>query len=43
MNDRPSFLLVSADRQRGDCLGVEGRRIKAPVPHLSHRTQEATP
>ena len=29
---RPNFLLISADQQRGDCLGVEGRRIK--TPHL---------
>ncbi|MDE0305762.1 MAG: sulfatase-like hydrolase/transferase [Albidovulum sp.] len=27
-----NFLLVSADQQRGDCLGVEGRRVK--TPHL---------
>ncbi|MEM9197404.1 MAG: sulfatase-like hydrolase/transferase [Pseudomonadota bacterium] len=29
---RPNILLVSADQQRGDCIGVEGRRIK--TPHL---------
>lgn len=27
---RPNFLLISADQQRADCLGVAGRRIKTP-------------
>ena len=28
----PNFLLISADQQRGDCIGVEGRRVR--TPHL---------
>ena len=43
MNHRPNFLLVSADQQRGDCLGVEGRWIGTLVSHLSQRIQEAAP
>ena len=43
MNDRPNFLLVSADQQRGARPGVEGRRSKTPVSHLSQRTREAVP
>ncbi|MEM9230569.1 MAG: sulfatase-like hydrolase/transferase [Pseudomonadota bacterium] len=27
---RPNFLLITSDQQRGDCLGVEGRRVKTP-------------
>lgn len=27
---QPNFLIISSDQQRGDCLGVEGRRIKTP-------------
>lgn len=38
--NRPSFLLVSADQQRGDCLGVEGRRIK--TPHLDRLAAQGT-
>ena len=37
---RPNFLLISADQQRGDCLGVEGRRIK--TPHLDRLSAEGT-
>ena len=37
---RPNFLLVSADQQRGDCLGVEGRRIK--TPHLDQLAAHGT-
>lgn len=37
---RPNFLLISADQQRGDCLGVEGRRIK--TPHLDQLAAEGT-
>ena len=29
---RPNILLISADQQRADCFGIEGRRIK--TPHL---------
>ena len=35
---RPNFLLISADQQRGDCLGVEGRRIK--TPHLDELARD---
>ena len=37
---RPNFLLISADQQRDDCLGVEGRRIK--TPHLDRLAAEGT-
>ncbi|MEM7188693.1 MAG: sulfatase-like hydrolase/transferase [Pseudomonadota bacterium] len=37
---RPNFILISADQQRGDCLGVEGRRIK--TPHLDRLAGEGT-
>ncbi len=37
---RPNFLLISADQQRGDCLGVEGRRIK--TPHLDELARYGT-
>ncbi|MEM9106397.1 MAG: sulfatase-like hydrolase/transferase, partial [Pseudomonadota bacterium] len=29
---KPNFLIISADQQRGDCIGVEGRGVK--TPHL---------
>ena len=38
--NRPNFLLISADQQRGDCLGVEGRRIK--TPHLDRLAAQGT-
>lgn len=38
--NRPNFLLISADQQRGDCLGVEGRRIK--TPHLDRLAAAGT-
>ena len=37
---RPNFLLISADQQRGDCLGVEGRAIK--TPHLDQLAGQGT-
>lgn len=37
---RPNILLISADQQRGDCLGVEGRRIK--TPHLDQLARDGT-
>lgn len=37
---RPNFLLISADQQRGDCLGVEGRKIK--TPHLDELARDGT-
>ena len=27
---RPNFLIISADQHRGDCLGIEGRRVRTP-------------
>lgn len=27
---KPNFLIISADQQRADCIGVAGRRIKTP-------------
>lgn len=37
---KPNFLLISADQQRGDCLGVEGRRIR--TPHLDRLAGQGT-
>ena len=37
---RPNILLVSADQQRADCLGVEGRPVK--TPHLDRLAAEGT-
>ncbi|MEM6664200.1 MAG: sulfatase-like hydrolase/transferase [Pseudomonadota bacterium] len=37
---RPNFILISADQQRGDCLGVEGRAIK--TPHLDQLAADGT-
>jgi hypothetical protein len=36
----PNFLLITADQQRADCLGMEGRRIR--TPHLDQLAQEGT-
>lgn len=36
----PNFLIISADQQRADCLGVEGRRIK--TPHLDQLAADGT-
>ena len=34
---RPNFLIISADQHRGDCLGVEGRRVSTPnLDQLAH-------
>ena len=27
---KPNFLIISADQHRGDCLGVEGRKVRTP-------------
>lgn len=27
---RPNFLFITADQHRGDCLGIEGRRVRTP-------------
>jgi arylsulfatase A-like enzyme len=32
MTKRPNLLLITADQQRGDCFGFEGRKVK--TPHL---------
>jgi len=37
---RPNILLITADQQRADCLGVEGRRIR--TPHLDQLAREGT-
>lgn len=37
---RPNFLLISADQQRGDCLGFEGRQVK--TPHLDQLSRDGT-
>jgi arylsulfatase A-like enzyme len=37
---QPNFILISADQQRGDCLGVEGRAIK--TPHLDLLASQGT-
>ena len=37
---RYNFLLISADQQRADCLGVEGRRIR--TPHLDALASRGT-
>ena len=37
---RPNFLLVSADQQRADCCGFEGRAIK--TPHLDRLAADGT-
>lgn len=37
---RPNFLLISADQQRADCFGFEGRKIK--TPHLDQLASEGT-
>lgn len=37
---RPNFLLISADQQRADCFGFEGRRIK--TPHLDQLAADGT-
>lgn len=38
MNTRPNILLISADQQRADCLGIEGRRVK--TPHLDQLARD---
>ncbi len=37
---RPNILLISADQQRADCFGHEGRNIK--TPHLDALAQQST-
>ncbi|MEM9011109.1 MAG: sulfatase-like hydrolase/transferase [Pseudomonadota bacterium] len=37
---RPNILLISADQQRGDCLGFMGRRVK--TPHLDQLAAESS-
>lgn len=37
---RPNILLISADQQRADCFGFEGRKIK--TPHLDRLAEKGT-
>jgi arylsulfatase A-like enzyme len=37
---RPNILLITADQQRGDCFGVEGRKVK--TPHLDQMAGDGT-
>ncbi|MCY4292297.1 MAG: sulfatase-like hydrolase/transferase, partial [Roseovarius sp.] len=37
---RPNILLITADQQRADCMGIEGRKIK--TPHLDRLCREGT-
>lgn len=38
--NRPNFIFITSDQHRGDCLGVEGRRIR--TPHLDQLAREGT-
>lgn len=40
MARRPNILLITSDQQRGDCFGVEGRRIR--TPHLDLLAAQGT-
>ena len=40
MTKRPNILLISADQQRADCFGFEGRKIK--TPHLDQLAADGT-
>ncbi|WP_164660125.1 sulfatase-like hydrolase/transferase [Tropicibacter sp. Alg240-R139] len=35
---RPNFVFITADQHRGDCLGIEGRKIR--TPHLDQLARE---
>lgn len=37
---RPNILFITADQQRADCIGIEGRNIK--TPHLDDLCREGT-
>lgn len=37
---RPNILFITADQQRADCIGIEGRAIK--TPHLDQLCREGT-
>ena len=37
---RPNFLIISSDQQRGDCLGVAGRKVR--TPNLDRLAQKGT-
>ncbi len=37
---KPSFLIISADQHRGDCLGVEGRKVR--TPNLDQMAKDGT-
>lgn len=38
--NRPNVLLISADQQRADCFGFEGRKVK--TPHLDQLASDGT-
>lgn len=40
MAKRPNIIVITSDQQRGDCLGVEGRKVK--TPHLDLMAQQGT-
>lgn len=40
MTDRPNFLFITSDQQRGDCYGFAGRRIR--TPHLDRLAADGT-
>lgn len=37
---RPNIIIISADQQRGDCLGIEGRKVR--TPHLDQLARDGT-
>lgn len=37
---RPNFIFITADQHRGDCLGIEGRKVK--TPNLDQMAREGT-
>ena len=39
-NQKPNFLIISADQQRADCLGIAGRNIQ--TPHLDRLARGGT-
>ena len=40
MSKRPNLLVITADQQRGDCFGFEGRKVK--TPHLDLMARQGT-
>ena len=37
---QPNFIFITSDQHRGDCLGVEGRKVR--TPHLDQLASEGT-